>query len=731
MNFRYNNSMKVKNRATHIFCLGLLFLLGIVAQAQTLPYEITNNSIYPDNEIFVAIVGITDGHVWIDPVTGAVNRMDSTYNTVQGPVIDGNQGPGENGKYANCFRRLSDIPNKTVQIPKIAGCRIMVSFKSQLYLYFFGHSGAPSGYSAPNLTNPTDPNQGIKFELIELTFNDIGLWCNTSRVDSYQYPMGLEVWGDDFYKKVGELKKHDDILAQWQATVPNEFRSLLNTDEGTIHFPTKVEAFPKNFMDGYINDIWSKYANQELVFTSDAGIWRGKVQGGNQFVFNRDSDGQVATIPGKPTTIEAMEGSGVMASGQRWDLVVQSQMVAAITRHAIDLNVPSGVLQNFGDTSKYYQTWPYNWYSKFFHQTDISFESQTYTFAYDDVYDQSATIHTPNPRNVKITLGGLEGNSNPNPPTTEVATMYQHCSYGGYAIGLEEGTYTRGQLIGLGIGDDDISSVKVQSGYQATLYFDDNFTGTSIIKTGDTSCLVNDGFNDQVTSIIISKINGGESSQTIEAENHTSMLGVQNENCSEGGQNVGYIDTGDWMAYANINFPSSGNYHIEYRVASAVGGGTLSADINAGAIVLGQVNIPNTGGWQNWTTVSHTVTINAGTYSFGLYAASGGWNINWIKITKQSDARSFDEALIGNTKTIEEKISPLMIYPNPVDDFMYIAGLDFGAFELYDLNGKKLLEVQPNGGNIIKSDMSSLASGIYVYKVKGASQTHSGRVIKQ
>ncbi|WP_299213417.1 carbohydrate-binding protein [uncultured Aquimarina sp.] len=317
------------------------------------------------------------------------------------------------------------------------------------------------------------------------------------------------------------------------------------------------------------------------------------------------------------------------------------------------------------------------------------------------------------------------------PPTGGIATVYQHCSYGGYAIGLGEGTYTRGQLIGLGIGDDDISSVKVQSGYQATLYFDDNFTGTSIIKTGDTSCLVNDGFNDQITSIIISKSNGGGSSQTIEAENYTSMSGVQNENCSEGGQNVGYIDTGDWVAYANINFPSSGSYKIEYRVASAVGGGILSADINGGATVLGQVNIPNTGGWQNWITVSHTVNINAGTYPFGMYAISGGWNVNWIKITKQDNVRSYDPALIRNTEAIKENTSQVVLYPNPVRDFMYIKGLNYGTFELYDLSGKKLLKVESKTENVAKADLSSLVPGVYIYKVKGADQNYSGRIIKQ
>jgi hypothetical protein len=57
-------------------------------------------------------------------------------------------------------------------------------------------------------------------------------------------------------------------------------------------------------------------------------------------------------------------------------------------------------------------------------------------------------------------------------------------------------------------------------------------------------------------------------------------------------------------------------------------------DVNGGATVLGNLGIPSTGGWQNWTTISHTVNINAGTYNFGIYAQSGGWNINWWRITK-------------------------------------------------------------------------------------------------
>lgn len=123
-------------------------------------------------------------------------------------------------------------------------------------------------------------------------------------------------------------------------------------------------------------------------------------------------------------------------------------------------------------------------------------------------------------------------------------------------------------------------------------------------------------------------------SQTIEAESFSAQNGVQTEACSEGGQNVGYIEANDWMAYPSITIPTSGNYRIDYRVASQNGGGRLSQDLNAGAIVLGALDIPNTGGWQNWTTISQTVYINAGTYSPGIFAVSGGWNINWFRFTR-------------------------------------------------------------------------------------------------
>jgi len=217
------------------------------------------------------------------------------------------------------------------------------------------------------------------------------------------------------------------------------------------------------------------------------------------------------------------------------------------------------------------------------------------------------------------------------PPPTGVASVHQHCDFGGYAINLNEGSYTLAQLNALGIANDDVSSIKVQSGYQLQLYRENNFTGTSITKTANDSCLVDDNFNDAVTSLIVAKVNTGASIQ-IEAENFVSMNGVQTEASSEGGLNVGWIDAGDWIVW-NINLPTTGAYKVEYRVAGQNGGAIRLEKAGANPI-YGTINIPVTGGWQAWQTISHTINLTAGQQQIAIYAPAGGFNINWLRFTR-------------------------------------------------------------------------------------------------
>ena len=167
------------------------------------------------------------------------------------------------------------------------------------------------------------------------------------------------------------------------------------------------------------------------------------------------------------------------------------------------------------------------------------------------------------------------------------------------------------------------------------------------------------GFN--INYIELTKIaNSNPFSLKVEAENSVQMSGIQTENTTDigGGQNVGYIDAGDWMSY-NVTIPSSGIYTIEYRVASQNGGGQIRLEQFGGSPVLGTIAVTSTSGWQNWTTLSHTVQLSAGSQSIAIAAASGGFNINWFNIT----SGTLKSGAVNAVETLSNH--SIKIYPNP------------------------------------------------------------------
>ncbi|WP_130735220.1 beta-1,3-glucanase family protein [Flavobacterium sp. J27] len=698
----------------------ILFITTLGYSQGPIPFEIKNTSTFSDSDLYVAIVGInynTGAHVWVDAKTSQVYPMNSSYNTVQGPTPGGNQGPGGNGKYANCFTKLSEIPNKTFTLPLIAGCRVFISKGSQMYLYFFGSTGAPSGYAGHNPLNPTDPNNGILYEMIELTNNQYGFFGNPTRVDSYKYPMGLELYGNGYYKRVGELKKHDEIVAAFKANVPTEFQGCVNNTTGEITAPSKTPAFADgtggttpgpyaNYLKSYIDAIWNKYKTQDLIFyAGQAGVFKGRVIGEQLEMVGQSGAfvGRTGRVQNRPSTQEALEGKGVLdrrlVDGDL-DLVIQAQLTAAINRHVVDVTTANPGQQNWHNIPSFYQANPMNHYSKFWHLPGISVDNLSYGFAYDDVADHSPSLHTTQPTKAVAVFGGF-GYGVPS-----VATVYKHCNYGGYAIGLDVGNYTLGQLQAKGVLDNDISSLKVQNGYEVVLYANDNFSGTSIIVGSDDTCLVDNNFNDVATSVRV-RTTTNTSSVFIQAEDYSAMNGIQTEPTTDtgGGLNVGYADTGDWMAYNNVTFPTNGSYLIEYRVASAVNGAQISSDLNAGSIVLGTINIPNTGGWQNWQTVSQTVNVNAGTYNFGIFIQNSGVNLNWFRITKVGNA-------LRMASTSDEKEEVVTMYPNPAENILHFSTpLDKATIQVADFQRGIYLKVPKADANSL--DISNLQPGIY------------------
>lgn len=126
---------------------------------------------------------------------------------------------------------------------------------------------------------------------------------------------------------------------------------------------------------------------------------------------------------------------------------------------------------------------------------------------------------------------------------------------------------------------------------------------------------------------------------TVQAENFTTMSGIQTEATTDagGGQNIGYTDAGDWLDY-KVNVQTAGAYKVEFRVASQTAGGAI--ELRKDAAVLGGVTVPVTGAWQTWTTVSDTVDLTAGEQTLRVQVAAAGFNLNWIRFSSATNPPS-------------------------------------------------------------------------------------------
>jgi hypothetical protein len=121
----------------------------------------------------------------------------------------------------------------------------------------------------------------------------------------------------------------------------------------------------------------------------------------------------------------------------------------------------------------------------------------------------------------------------------------------------------------------------------------------------------------------------------VKAENFSQQQGVQTEPTADtdGGNNVGYIENGDWVEYA-IDVPAAGEYTFSARVASDTNGGRFV--VLANNAEKATVKVKGTGGWQNWVTLENTLNLEAGaqTLRFNFKGSSGYlFNINWFELS--------------------------------------------------------------------------------------------------
>ncbi|MGB0370094.1 MAG: carbohydrate-binding protein [Opitutales bacterium] len=110
---------------------------------------------------------------------------------------------------------------------------------------------------------------------------------------------------------------------------------------------------------------------------------------------------------------------------------------------------------------------------------------------------------------------------------------------------------------------------------------------------------------------------------------------------SEGGYNVGWIKTGEYLDYT-INVAQSGTYDFTFRVASGHNSNkSFHLELN-NTNISGPISF-NTGGagWQSWQDfTAEGIMLSAGQQELRLYMDSASFNINYFEATLSQDPQT-------------------------------------------------------------------------------------------
>jgi endoglucanase len=207
---------------------------------------------------------------------------------------------------------------------------------------------------------------------------------------------------------------------------------------------------------------------------------------------------------------------------------------------------------------------------------------------------------------------------------------------------------------------------------------------------------------------------------TIQAEDWDYQEGLSLEETSDtgGGYNFGYTDTGDFADY-RIAINEADEFNLTVRVASTNSNGVLRFVLIddfyqvQDDLVIAELNIPGTGGWQSWTSISAEVSLPKGFYKLRLYIVSPEFNVNWFKL----ESKTGIEGAFQGVNTMP------LIYPNPVsgdDLFIRFKQQPQDAFRLdfYNVLGNLISATYYDSSDgTVNVDISNIPKGVVILRI--------------
>lgn len=183
--------------------------------------------------------------------------------------------------------------------------------------------------------------------------------------------------------------------------------------------------------------------------------------------------------------------------------------------------------------------------------------------------------------------------------------------------------------------------------------------------------------------------------------------GVDVEASGEGTYNLGWTSAGEWVKYT-VNITTAGVYTLQVRVASPYGGKSLHVELD-GVNISGTLNVPNTGNWQSYQTVSVTTpSLNTGIKTLRIVMDTDGFNINYLNFASSAAAKS------------------MTVYPNPVTGNQLNLQLnehEAGRYrvQLFNSLNQPVMDMTVNAGNgsgtYVLPLSKKLTPGYYVLEI--------------
>lgn len=420
--------------------------LGAVATAAPaaaspaqLPFTITNDTGRTD-ALFLYVVGTDLG-------SGRLGYADGGGTFHAWPAGANPPSPAPDVAIAGAGRGGSS----TVRVPKNFSGRIYFSYGSRIDFRL-----TPGGLVQPAPWSASDPNYNTLLDWSELTYNDSGLFLNSSQVDMFAIPHTVSVTGANGQRKstgTPVTNGRDNVInglrnqPGWDGTVVSSGSTVLR-----VLSPGKATGAGKlagGYLDGYITSAWDAYRSKTLTVVPFGAQPNTKFFGrtnGNNLVFTNTSGAQVASFA-KPSTSNVWGCDGTLQAPN--DLTVgpiARTLCAALVRGTLG----TVDTQPSTNASQFYTNSAPDYYAKLIHQNMA--DGKAYAFAFDDVGNFESLVNDGDPSAAGITLepfsgaasggGGNSGGGTTTPPPATGSSFVS--SLNGRCIDVPAGNFVDG-----------------------------------------------------------------------------------------------------------------------------------------------------------------------------------------------------------------------------------------------------------------------------------------------